>query len=97
MEIIGLLGNAGCGKNYIAEKILPKILTHKTTEFGGISGLTISENGENFVFISDRSFSSENTSSFLKEPSKCYHPFLKFSLRFLPFQCFCSPHKNLLK
>ena len=33
-----------------------KILAHKTTEFGGISGLTISENGENFVFISDRSY-----------------------------------------
>ena len=31
MEIIGLLGNAGCGKNYIAEKILPKILPNKNT------------------------------------------------------------------
>ena len=31
MEIIGLLGNAGVGKNYIAEHILPKILPNKKT------------------------------------------------------------------
>ena len=31
MEIIGLLGHAGTGKNYIAENILPKILKPKST------------------------------------------------------------------
>ena len=31
MEIIGLLGHAGTGKNYIAENILPKILKPKNT------------------------------------------------------------------
>ena len=29
MEIIGLLGHQGVGKNYIAEKVLPKILPKK--------------------------------------------------------------------
>ena len=33
-----------------------KILTYEDQDFGGISGLTISENGENFVFLSDKSF-----------------------------------------
>ena len=33
-----------------------KILTHEDQDFGGISGLTVSENGENFVFLSDKSF-----------------------------------------
>lgn len=31
MEIIGLLGHQGVGKNYIAEKILPQILSQKNT------------------------------------------------------------------
>jgi dephospho-CoA kinase len=31
MEIIGLLGHAGTGKNYVAENILPKILKPKNT------------------------------------------------------------------
>jgi hypothetical protein len=31
MEIIGLLGHQGVGKNYIAEKILPSILKQKST------------------------------------------------------------------
>ena len=33
-----------------------KILTYEDQDFGGISGLTISENGENFVLLSDKSF-----------------------------------------
>ena len=33
-----------------------KILTYEDQDFGGISGLTVSENGENFVFLSDKSF-----------------------------------------
>ena len=33
-----------------------KILKYEDQDFGGISGLTISENGENFVFLSDKSF-----------------------------------------
>ena len=31
VEIIGLLGHQGVGKNYLAEKILPKILPQKNT------------------------------------------------------------------
>jgi CO dehydrogenase nickel-insertion accessory protein CooC1 len=31
VEIIGLLGHQGVGKNYIAEKILPKLLPNKNT------------------------------------------------------------------
>tara|TARA_X000000368_G_scaffold314372_1_gene251995 strand:+ start:545 stop:1456 length:912 start_codon:yes stop_codon:yes gene_type:complete len=33
-----------------------KILKYEDDDFGGISGLTISKNGENFVMISDKSF-----------------------------------------
>ena len=33
-----------------------KILKYEDQDFGGISGLTVSENGENFVFLSDKSF-----------------------------------------
>lgn len=33
-----------------------KIITYEDDDFGGISGLTISETGENFVLISDKSF-----------------------------------------
>ena len=29
LEIIGILGHAGTGKNYIAENVLPKLLTPK--------------------------------------------------------------------
>lgn len=31
MEIYGLLGHQGVGKNYIAEKVLPKVLPNKQT------------------------------------------------------------------
>ena len=31
MELIGLLGHQGVGKNYFAEVILPKILPNKNT------------------------------------------------------------------
>lgn len=33
-----------------------KIIIHEDDDFGGISGITLSENGENFVLLSDKSF-----------------------------------------
>ena len=33
-----------------------KILKYEDQDFGGISGITLSENGENFVLLSDKSF-----------------------------------------
>ena len=33
-----------------------KILKNEDRDFGGISGITLSENGENFVLLSDKSF-----------------------------------------
>ncbi len=33
-----------------------KLITHENNNFGGISGITLSENGENFVLISDKSY-----------------------------------------
>ena len=32
MEIIGLIGHQGVGKNYVAENILPSILPPKNTD-----------------------------------------------------------------
>ena len=33
-----------------------KLLKYEDQDFGGISGITLSENGENFVLLSDKSF-----------------------------------------